>query len=35
MKDRNFVWAVQWHPELALGEESSGKLFRRFVDACG
>jgi putative glutamine amidotransferase len=35
MKGRTFVWAVQWHPELALCEESSRKLFRRFVDACG
>jgi gamma-glutamyl-gamma-aminobutyrate hydrolase PuuD len=27
-------WAVQWHPEMALAEESSGKLFGAFVGAC-
>jgi putative glutamine amidotransferase len=35
MKGRPFVWAVQWHPEMAPAEESSGKLFRAFADACG
>jgi putative glutamine amidotransferase len=39
MKDRAFVWAVQWHPEMLPAEESSGKLFAAFVhaagDACG
>jgi putative glutamine amidotransferase len=34
MKDQPFVWAVQWHPEMALGEENSQKLFRAFVAAC-
>jgi putative glutamine amidotransferase len=34
MKDKPFVWAVQWHPEMALEEEGSGKIFRAFVDAC-
>jgi putative glutamine amidotransferase len=34
MKDRAFVWAVQWHPEWLLSEESHRKLFSRFVDAC-
>jgi putative glutamine amidotransferase len=29
-----FVWAVQWHPEMAPDAESSGKIFRAFVDAC-
>jgi putative glutamine amidotransferase len=32
MQDRPFVWAVQWHPEMALEEESSGKIFRAFVN---
>jgi putative glutamine amidotransferase len=34
MKDKTFVWAVQWHPEMALAEESSGKIFGAFVKAC-
>jgi putative glutamine amidotransferase len=34
MKNRSFVWAVQWHPEMALKEESSRKLFGVFVNAC-
>jgi putative glutamine amidotransferase len=34
MKDRAFVWAVQWHPEWLLSEESSRNLFGRFVDSC-
>ncbi|MFP3089695.1 gamma-glutamyl-gamma-aminobutyrate hydrolase family protein [Treponema sp. TIM-1] len=34
MKDKPFVWAVQWHPEFALAEESSGKLFNALVEAC-
>ncbi|MDR3115369.1 MAG: gamma-glutamyl-gamma-aminobutyrate hydrolase family protein [Treponema sp.] len=33
MKDHPFAWAVQWHPEMALYEESSRKLFRAFVAA--
>jgi putative glutamine amidotransferase len=32
MKDKAFVWAVQWHPEMALAEESSRKIFRAFVN---
>jgi putative glutamine amidotransferase len=34
LKGKPFVWAVQWHPEMAPAEESSRKLFSRFVDAC-
>jgi putative glutamine amidotransferase len=34
MKEKAFVWAVQWHPEMSLAEESSGKIFSAFVDAC-
>ncbi|MDR0602639.1 MAG: gamma-glutamyl-gamma-aminobutyrate hydrolase family protein [Treponema sp.] len=34
MKDRPFVWAVQWHPEVLAQEESSRKIFGAFVDAC-
>ena len=31
---RNFILAVQWHPEFALEWESSKKLFLAFVKAC-
>jgi putative glutamine amidotransferase len=34
MKDRSFVWAVQWYPEMTLCEESSRKLFGVFVNTC-
>jgi putative glutamine amidotransferase len=34
VKDAAFAWAVQWHPEMALAEASSRKLFSAFVDAC-
>lgn len=34
MKDKAFVRAVQWHPEKALADENSGKLFDAFVEAC-
>jgi putative glutamine amidotransferase len=34
MKDKPFVWAVQWHPEMAPEEKSSGKIFSAFVKAC-
>ncbi|MDR2759408.1 MAG: gamma-glutamyl-gamma-aminobutyrate hydrolase family protein [Spirochaetaceae bacterium] len=34
MKDKTFVWAVQWHPEFAPAEESSRKLFSAFVETC-
>jgi putative glutamine amidotransferase len=34
MKDRAFVWALQWHPEMALAWESSKRIFAAFVDAC-
>jgi putative glutamine amidotransferase len=34
MKGASFVWAVQWHPEMSPAEESSGKLFGAFLDAC-
>jgi putative glutamine amidotransferase len=34
MKDKAFVRAVQWHPEKALNDETSGKLFCAFVAAC-
>ena len=32
MKDKPFVWAGQWHPEMSLAEGSSGKIFRAFVN---
>jgi gamma-glutamyl-gamma-aminobutyrate hydrolase PuuD len=34
MKDRTFVWALQWHPEMAPAWESSEKIFAAFVAAC-
>jgi putative glutamine amidotransferase len=34
VRDRAFVWALQWHPEMALAWESSKKIFAAFVDAC-
>jgi putative glutamine amidotransferase len=34
MKDRSFVWALQWHPEMALAWKSSAQIFAAFVDAC-
>ena len=30
---KTFVWAVQWHPEMSLQEESSRKIFEAFVRA--
>jgi putative glutamine amidotransferase len=34
MPGKRFVVAVQWHPEMALEDENSGKLFGAFVEAC-
>ena len=34
MPDQSFVWALQWHPEYALPEQSSRRLFGAFVNAC-
>jgi putative glutamine amidotransferase len=34
MKDKAFVWAVQWHPEMAPAAAESKKIFRAFVEAC-
>jgi putative glutamine amidotransferase len=34
MKGRTFVWALQWHPEMAPSWESSRRIFAAFVDAC-
>ena len=31
---KRFVWAVQWHPEQLLEEDSSIQLFRAFISAC-
>jgi len=31
MPDRPYVWAVQWHPEFSLKDETSKKLFSSFV----
>ena len=31
---KTFVWAVQWHPEQMIEEDSSIHLFRAFIDAC-
>jgi putative glutamine amidotransferase len=34
MQSKAFVWAVQWHPEMSLSGESSGKIFAAFLRAC-
>jgi putative glutamine amidotransferase len=34
MLDRQFVWAVQWHPECTLYDYNSHLLFDAFVGAC-
>jgi len=31
MPDRFYVWAVQWHPEFSLKDETSKKIFSSFV----
>lgn len=34
--ERDFLWAVQWHPEKIWDiEETSGKIFEAFLTACG
>lgn len=35
MPDRAFVWGVQWHPEFALKDGASRKIFDAFVQAAG
>jgi putative glutamine amidotransferase len=32
MPDHPFIWAVQWHPELSLKDETSKKIFSSFVE---
>ena len=32
MPNRFYVWAVQWHPEFSLNDETSKKLFTSFVE---
>ena len=34
MPDRQFVWAVQWHPECTLLDPNSHLLFEAFTGAC-
>ena len=34
LPDKKFVVGVKWHPELMMEEESTKKLFKRFVDEC-
>jgi len=34
MPKKTFTWAVQWHPEYALGDPVSRALFAAFVKAC-
>lgn len=34
MKEKPFVWAVQWHPEFALNHPASQKLFHTFIQSC-
>jgi putative glutamine amidotransferase len=35
MPDRPYVWAVQWHPEMSLGDEDSRKIFAAFAGEAG
>ncbi len=35
MPDRPYVWAVQWHPEMSLGDEVSRKIFASFAEKAG
>jgi putative glutamine amidotransferase len=35
MPDHPYVWAVQWHPEMSLGDEDSRKIFASFVGKAG
>lgn len=33
---KKFLWAVQWHPEFSyIGDESSRRIFQKFVQVCG
>jgi putative glutamine amidotransferase len=32
MPSLRYVWAVQWHPEFSLNDETSKKLFASFVE---
>jgi putative glutamine amidotransferase len=34
MPERRFVWAVQWHPEFSLADETSKGIFNAFVKSC-
>ncbi|MDR2951897.1 MAG: gamma-glutamyl-gamma-aminobutyrate hydrolase family protein [Treponema sp.] len=31
MPDRNYAWAVQWHPELSLEDETTKRIFSSFT----
>jgi putative glutamine amidotransferase len=33
--EHRFVWAVQWHPEFSLSDETSKGIFSAFVKSCG
>jgi len=35
MPDRFYAWAVQWHPEFSLNDETSKKIFASFVGNAG
>ncbi|GBU23334.1 hypothetical protein R80B4_03251 [Fibrobacteres bacterium R8-0-B4] len=35
MPDYKYVWAVQWHPEMSLGDEVSRKIFASFAEKAG
>ena len=34
LPDKKFILGIKWHPELMMEEESTKKLFKRFVDEC-
>jgi putative glutamine amidotransferase len=32
MPERRYVWAIQWHPEFSLKDETSKKIFSSFIE---
>ena len=34
LPDKKFVLGIKWYPELMMDEESTKRLFKRFVEEC-
>lgn len=34
IEDKNFIQAIQWHPEFSINSEDSIKIFKSFVTSC-